>query len=74
MATRNSGGAGVAKKKAKGNGIMVRVDPDVVRMARIVAPIKGQAIGEYISEIVRPIVGQHYLKEVKRLENEGGGK
>jgi hypothetical protein len=64
----------MAKKASKGNGIMVRIDPDVVRMARIVAPIKGQGVGHYISEIVRPAVGRDYLKQVKRLEKEGAAE
>jgi hypothetical protein len=70
--TERDGGVAVAKKKARGVGIMVRVDPDVVRMARVVAPIKGMAVGEYIADIVRPIVKRDYLKEMGRLE--GGAK
>jgi hypothetical protein len=67
----------VAKKKGekpRGVGIMVRVAPDVVRMARIVAPIKGMSIGDYISEIARPTVGRDYVAEIRRLEKEGGSR
>jgi predicted HicB family RNase H-like nuclease len=64
-------GSVAVAKKARGVGIMVRVDPGVVRMARIVAPIKGVAVGEYISDIVRPVVKRDYLKEVGRSEAEG---
>jgi hypothetical protein len=64
----------MAKKKGEGPrgvGLMVRVAPDVVRMARIIAPAKGMAIGDYISDIARPVVNRDYLAEIRRLEKEG---
>jgi hypothetical protein len=64
------GSVAVAKKKARGVGIMVRIDPDVVRMARVVSPTKGLAMGEYLSEILRPAVRRDYANEMKRLERE----
>jgi hypothetical protein len=64
----------VAKKKARGVGILVRIDPDVVRMARIIAPVKGLAVGDYLSDICRPVVGRDYVNEIKRLEKEGGAR
>jgi hypothetical protein len=66
------GGVAVAKKKARGVGIMVRIDPDVVRMARAIAPAKGVALGEYLSDICRPVVSREYVAEIRRLEKQGG--
>jgi hypothetical protein len=72
MGQNKSGGLSMAKKKARGVGMMVRIDPDIVRMARIIAPAKGVAMGDYLSDILRPTVSRDYVKEVKRLESEGG--
>jgi hypothetical protein len=66
------GSVAVAKKKARGVGIMVRIDPDVVRMARVIAPIKGLSMGDYLSDICRPVVSREYLAEIRRLEKQGG--
>jgi hypothetical protein len=76
MARGVSGAAIVAKKKQepRGVGIMTRLDPDVVRMARVVAPIKGQMMTTYLSEILRPVVSKDYVTEMRRLEQEGGKK
>jgi hypothetical protein len=65
------GAIDVEKKKARGDGIMVRIAPDIVRMARIIAPAKGEAIGDYLSGILRATVSRDYVKEVKRLEKAG---
>jgi hypothetical protein len=65
-------GVGVAKKKPRGVGLMVRMDPDVVRMARVIAPTKGMAIGDYLSGLCRPGVSRDYVKEIERLKKQGG--
>src|SRR5262249_44740214 len=66
------GGVGVAKKKARGVGLHVRIDPDLVRMAKGIAPAKGQALGDYLSDLIRPPVSRDYAKEMERLKKDGG--
>ena len=71
----------VAKKKAgrpksknpRGDGLQVRIAPDVVRMARIVTPMKGVALTDYLSEILRPIVTRDYAQAARRLAGQEGG-
>jgi hypothetical protein len=71
----------VAKKKAagrpkgqtaKGQGVQIRLARDVVRMARIVTPSMGVTLTDYLSDILRPTVRQHYAKTIRELEKEGG--
>jgi hypothetical protein len=64
----------VAKKKAqpRGSGRLVRIDPAIYSMAKFVATARGVAIGDYLSNISRSTVSRDYLKETKRLEQEGG--
>jgi hypothetical protein len=69
---RDRGGVAVAKKKARGVGLHVRIDPDLVRMAKVIAPAEGRALGDYLSDIIRPVVSREYAKVMKRLEQEGG--
>jgi hypothetical protein len=69
----DSGGVVVAKKKAaRGVGLHVRIDPDLVRMAKVLAPAKGQALGDYLSDIIRPVVCREYSKVMRELERKGG--
>jgi hypothetical protein len=67
------GSVSVAKKKAqpRGSGRLVRIEPSIYTMAKGVAGARGIAIGDYLSEICRPIVSRDYLREMKRLEHEG---
>jgi hypothetical protein len=55
-------------------GQPVRLEPDVVSMARRVAEFHGMSIGEYISATLRPTVRQEYLKMVREEDAKGGGK
>ena len=71
----------VAKSKAgrpksanpRGDGIAVRLAPDVVRTARYVAPVKGVALGDYLSDILRQTVTRDY-GWANRKTQEGGSK
>lgn len=70
------GGCGsltVAKKKARppGPGRLVRIKPDVFMQAQFVARARGIGIGDYLAEICRSTVARDYVKEQKRLEEEG---
>jgi hypothetical protein len=66
----------VAKKKAgrpksknpRGEGIPVRLAPDVVRMAKVVNPVKGVALTDYLSGILRPVVTRDYAQTQKKLD------
>jgi hypothetical protein len=70
----------VAKKRAgrpksknpRGDGLQVRLAPDVVRMARVVTPMKGLALTDYLSEILRPTVTRDYAQAAKKLAIDGG--
>jgi hypothetical protein len=65
-----AGGEGmvVAKKKVgrpkgqteKGIGIQARIDADLVKMGRMIAPSKGITLTQYLSEILRPAVVRDY--------------
>ncbi len=72
----------VAKKKAgrpkgknpRGDGLQVRIAPDVVRMARVITPLKGVALTNYLSDILRPVVTRDYAQAARKLSLEGGEK
>jgi hypothetical protein len=78
----------VAKKKAgrpasenpRGEGIQVRIAPDVVRMARKVSPVDGVNLTDYLSNILRPVVLRDYARVQRMLDmdddqaREVGGK
>jgi hypothetical protein len=63
----------VAKKKppVRGVGRLVRIDPSLWSMARVVATTRGIGLGDYISSLVRSSVSRDYVAEVKRVEKEG---
>ncbi len=69
-----------AKKKAgrpksknpRGDGLQVRIAPDVVRMARVITPLKGVALTNYLSDILRPVVTRDYAQAARKLALEGG--
>lgn len=71
---RGDGGTAVAKKKVqpRGSGRLVRIEPSIYTMAKFIAGARGIAIGDYLSEISRSTVSRDYLKETKRLEQDGG--
>jgi hypothetical protein len=70
----------VAKKKAgrpksknpRGDGLPVRLAPDVVRMAKVVTPMKGLALSAYLSDILRPVVTRDYAQAQRKLDLQGG--
>ena len=47
----------------KRNDVPVKVDAEVVRVARIAAAYKDMSLAEYISETLRPLVAQHVEQE-----------
>ena len=43
-----------------------------VGVAKVIATERGIAIGDYLSDILRATVSRDYVKDIKRLEKEGG--
>jgi hypothetical protein len=66
----------MAKKKARGSGVgkLVRIDPAIVSMAKVVSTARGMSLADYLSDILRATVSRDYVKDVKRLEKEGGAE
>jgi hypothetical protein len=76
----------VAKKRGRpksgrprGAGKAVRLDPDVVGMARTVAMRRNLELGPYLSELLKGLVRRDYLAVLQELskefhEKEGGAK
>jgi hypothetical protein len=66
----------MAKKKARGSGVgkLVRIDPAIVSMAKVVSTARGISLADYLSDILRATVSRDYVKDVKRLEKEGGAE
>jgi hypothetical protein len=69
----------VAKKKAgrpkktstRGDGIQVRLDPDVVAKAKMIATRKNLEVGPYLSSLLEAPINREYvilLKELSALE------
>jgi hypothetical protein len=59
-----------APKKPGGVGRHTRLDPDVVAMAKVIAPYKGVAIQAYLSDILRVIVRRGYAIVTRRQAEE----
>ncbi len=59
-------------RKPTGEGSPVRIDRDLVTMARTLAGYRGAAISEYLSDLLRPVITKEYRTMVKDLEQEGG--
>jgi hypothetical protein len=82
MAVATARGGIVAKKqpatpkKLRGEGRLVRIDPELFNKARIVALRRGSPIGEYIAGLIDVPVNRDYQRVLKELasEAEGGGK
>jgi hypothetical protein len=75
----NQGTATMAKKKAPAGGgesrrygTLIRVDDDMVELAKKVAALRGVSMAEYISETMLPIVRRDLTKEVRKLSKGGG--
>lgn len=59
-------------RKPTGGGSPVRIDRDLVTMARTLAGYRGAAISEYLSDLLRPVITKEYRAMVKELGEEGG--
>jgi hypothetical protein len=73
----------MAKKKAgrpkgqsiRGEGKLVRIDPNVVGMARVVTGRRGTELGPYLSELLAGPVRRDYVAVLRELSAlEGGTK
>ena len=53
---------------------MVRLNPKLVAMARIVAADRGVSMGDYLGPMVLDAVRRDYLATMKKIEKEIGGK
>jgi hypothetical protein len=69
----------VAKKKAgrpkianpRGDGLQVRLDPDIVGKARVIATRRNLDVGPFLSSLLEAPINREYitlLKELKELE------
>ena len=56
--------------KPDGQGKMVRLNPRLVAMARIVASDKGVAMGDYISDLVFDTVKRDYQATLRKIDKE----
>jgi hypothetical protein len=61
-------------RKPTGEGAPVRIDRDLVTMARTLAGYQGSALSEYLSNLLRPVITREYRTMVKALEAEAGEK
>ena len=61
-------------KNPRGDGLQVRIAPDVVRMARVITPLKGVALTNYLSDILHPVVTRDYAQAARKPSLEGGEK
>jgi hypothetical protein len=48
---------------AKRNDVPVKIDAEVIRVAKIAAAYKGLSLAEYLSETLRPIVSRDVEQE-----------
>jgi hypothetical protein len=56
--------------KPDGQGKMVRLNPRLVAMARIVAGDRGVAMGDYLSEYLMEPVKRDYQDTLRKLDRE----
>ena len=54
----------------RGNGIPIRIDPEIVRRTRVVTAYHRVPIGEYLSAILRPCVQDDYVNVLENLRRE----
>jgi hypothetical protein len=51
--------------------VQVKLDADVVRMAKMVAAARDITLAEYLSEMIRPIVRRDLEKDAPRVLGQG---
>ena len=56
--------------KVRRNDTTVKIDVKIADSARKVASLKGQALAEYLSDLIRPLVARDLKIEAKKL-NKG---
>jgi predicted DNA binding CopG/RHH family protein len=59
---------------AKRNDVPVKVDSEVIRVAKIAAAYKGLSLAEYLSETLRPIVARDVEQEHAKVAAPKKGK
>ena len=72
----------VAKKKSgrpkssnpRGEGLQVRLDPDIVGKARMIANRRNLDIGPFLSGLLEAPVNREYVTLLKELKELEGGK
>lgn len=69
MMAKKSAAAG-RPGKPDGQGKMVRLNPRLVSMARIVAGDRGIAMGDYLSDLVMDTVKRDYQSTLRKLDKE----
>lgn len=63
----------VADRPMARNDLSVKIDAEVLKQARIVATHRNIPVAEYLSELVRPLVGRDYRKSVDEMSREASG-
>lgn len=58
-------------RKPEGEGTPVRIDKDLVTMAKYLAAQKGVPLSEYLSGLMRPVVTRQFKKAGQELMEEG---
>lgn len=44
----------------------VRLNEEIVRRARVVAAFEGKSLGDYLSDLLRPLVDRDFRRHIKR--------
>jgi hypothetical protein len=57
--------------KPAGEGRLVRLDPSIVGMAKLIATAKGITLADYLADLLRAPVSRDYAKEMRQLEDQG---
>jgi hypothetical protein len=60
-----------ARGKSGGEGRLVRLDPSIVAMAKMIATARGMSLADYLADLLRGPVSREYAKEMRRLEQAG---
>jgi hypothetical protein len=60
-------------KTSERNDAVARVDAVIVSKAKMVASARGITLAEYLSDLLRMAVDRDFVREMERLQPEGGG-